>query len=217
MMRKPRNSDSFHQAIGSAIDEYSGVEAQQAYLIKAILRTDVRVAYLICFAVQNSRSRTESIGDLLRYKFSGQFELYWESCSIFLGKLTKFRNAIAHWHPQPRLFASANVTSRVYAIRRPVPNELLPIKEADIAPFETDCANIIKAIYDLGKFILRRRKPLPRKFQRPIVYQNQAFLRQPPMPKAPQPQRAPSVPKLSSAERRKKALKDARESQKRKS
>lgn len=57
---------SFHQAVGKAIHAYSRVEEEEAFLLRAILRTDIRIAYLICFAVQNTRSRIELIDNLLR-------------------------------------------------------------------------------------------------------------------------------------------------------
>jgi hypothetical protein len=52
---------------------------------------------------------------------------------------------------------------------------------------------------------------LPDKFLKPIPYRNTAFLRPPPKPKEHGPRRPPSRPKLSAAERRAKALKEARQ------
>src|SRR4051812_5804860 len=95
---------SFHQAIGRAIDAYSKVEKEEAFLFKAILRTDVRVSYLICFSVQNIISRLELIDNLLTYKFSNKFQVHWDSCAKFIRTLAKFRNAIAHWHPHVQVY-----------------------------------------------------------------------------------------------------------------
>jgi hypothetical protein len=209
-MRIPEPS-SFHQAVGRAIDAYSTVEAEEAFLLRAILKTDVRTAYLLCFAVQNTASRLELIDNLLRYKFENKFQAHWESCAKFIRTLAKFRNAVAHWHPYLQVYSNADDEFRyVQSLGPPVPNGLKSIREGDIAPFVEDCDNISKALRDLTKFIAARRRSLPRRFQQPITCRNQAVLQPPPTPKALQPQRLPSVPKLSRAERRKRALKAAK-------
>jgi hypothetical protein len=208
-MRIPEPS-SFHQAVGRAIDAYSRVEAEEAFLIQAILRTDIKTAYLICFAVQNTRSRIELIENLLRYKFSNKFETYWDSCSKFIGILAKFRNAIAHWHPHLQIYSNQQETRYVQSLRSPVRSGLQPIREGDIPPFVEDCDNISSAIRDLSKFIAARRRSLPRRFQQPITCQNQAGIQPRRIAKAPRPPRKPSTPKLSRAQKRAKALKDAR-------
>src|SRR6266404_3104185 len=202
---------SLHQAIGRGIDAYSRVEGEEASLLKAILRTDNKTAYLICFAIQNTRSRAELIESLLIYKFSNKFEIYWGSCSKFIADLARFRNAIAHWHPYLQVYSNANNEFRyVQSIGPPVPSNVRHIEDKDIPPFVDDCEAICAALRDLTKFIDSRRRTLPRRFQKPIACQNQAILQPTPSAKAPQPRRPPSVPKLSRAERRKKALKDAR-------
>ena len=209
-MRIPEPS-SFHQAVGRAIDAYSRVEADEAFLLKAILKTDTRTAYLICFAVQNARSRVELLESLLRYKFADKFKIYWGSCSKFIGTLAKFRNAIAHWHPYMQVYSNANDEFRyVQSIAPPVPNNLRHIEEKDIPPFVNDCENMCATLRDLSKFIAAPRRSLPQRFQQPISYQNQADLQPSPIAKAPQPQRKPSVPMLSPAQKRAKAVKDAR-------
>jgi hypothetical protein len=202
---------SLHLAVGRGIDAYSRVEAEQAFLLKAILKTDIRTAYLICFAVQNTRSRVDLIENLLRYKFSNKFETYWDSCSKFIGILAQFRNAIAHWHPSLKIYSDvSNELRYVQSIAPPVPSNLRHIEEKDIPAFVADCENICAALRDLSKFISSRRRSLPQKFQQPLAYRNQADLQPPPIPKAPQPLRPPSRPKLSRAQKRAKALKDAR-------
>jgi hypothetical protein len=208
-MRIPEPS-SFHQAVGRAIDAYSRVEAEEAFLIQAILRTDIKTAYLICFAVQNTRSRIELIENLLRYKFSNKFETYWDSCSKFIGILAKFRNAIAHWHPHLQVYSNQQETRYVQSLRSPVPSGLQPIREGDIPPFVEDCDNISSAIRDLSKFIAARRRSLPRRFQQPIACHNQAGIQPRQIATAPRPPRKPSTPKLSRAQKRAKAVKDAR-------
>jgi hypothetical protein len=209
-MRIPEPS-SFHQAVGRAIDAYSRVEAEEAFLIQAILRTDIRTAYLICFAVQNTRSRIELIENLLRYKFANKFETYWNSCSKFIGILAKFRNAIAHWHPHLQVYSTGRETSYVQSLKPPVPSGLQPIRERDIPPFVEDCDKIASAIRDLSKFIAARRRTSPQRFQRPIACQNQAGLQPRRTAKPQQPRRKPSRPKLTKLQKRAKAAKEARE------
>jgi hypothetical protein len=203
---------SFHQAVGRAIEAYSRVEAEEAFLLRAILKTDIRTAYMVCFAVQNTRSRVELIEGLLKYKFSNNFEAYWASCSKFIATLTQFRNALAHWHLYWNVYTNHDESEFRYSLSLgpPVPSGKKSILESDIPLFLKDCENISEALRDLSKFIANRRKALPQRFQKPIACQNQADLQPPPSAKAPQPQRKPSVPKLSRAQKRKKALKDAR-------
>ena len=212
-MRIPEPS-SFHQAVGSAIEAYSRVEEEQAYLIKAILRSDTRTAYFICFAIQNTSRRVELIDNLLRYKFANKFETYWGSCSKFIGVLAQFRNAIAHWHPRLQTYSNETEVRYVQSLRPTLPSELGDIQEKDISLVSKDCDNICAAMRDLSKFIASRRRPLHQRFQQPIACQNQAVLQPTPTPKGPQPQRKPSVPKLSRAQKRAKALKVARATKK---
>jgi hypothetical protein len=114
---------SLHQAVGRAINAYSRVESEEAFLLKAILKTDIRTAYLICFAVQNTASRIELIENLLRYKFADKFQAHWDSCAKFIRTLAKFRNAIAHWHPHIQVYANANDEYRyVQTLAPPVPS-----------------------------------------------------------------------------------------------
>jgi hypothetical protein len=209
-MRTIPHPNSFHEAVGRGIDAYSGVEAAQAILLQSILGTDIRAAYLICFAVQNSRSRVLLIGELLTLNFGNEFEEYWGSCSTFLGTLAKFRNAIAHWHPHLHVYSNGEKTRYVPSIGPPVPNELPHIREGDIPPFVEDCYNISKAIQELSHVILTRPETLPEKFRQPIAYQNQAVLQPPPKPKEPQPLRPPSVLKLTEEEWIAKSRKEGR-------
>jgi hypothetical protein len=176
------------------------VEAKEAFLLKSILDTDIRSAYLICFAVQNSRSRIVLIGELLTLYFENKFEDYWESCSTFLSTLAKFRNAIAHWHPHMQIYSNGEEMRYVPSLGPPVPNQLLHIGEGDIPAFVEDCDNISEAIHDLSEVIRTRPQTLPEKFQQPIAYRNRAVLQPPPTPKEPQPQRLPSVPRLTEEE-----------------
>ncbi len=208
-MRIPEPS-SFHQAVGRAIDAYSKVEAEEAFLLKAILRTDIRTSYLISFSVQNIHSRLELIGNLLTYKFTNKFQVYWNSCSKFIRVLAKFRNAIAHWHPHIQAYSTNDEISYVESRRSPIPGGMAPLRESDIPPFVQDCEDISNALRDLSKFISARRKTLPRRFQLPIAYRNQAELQPRRSSKAPPPPRPPSAPKLSRAQKRAKALKHAR-------
>ncbi len=125
-MSSPRlpEPSSFHQAVGRAIDAYCRVEAEEAFLIRAILKTDTRTAYFICFAIQNSSRRTELIENLLRYKFSNKFGTYWDSCSTFIGVLAQFRNAIAHWHPHLHIYSSGTETRYVRTLGPTLPSAL---------------------------------------------------------------------------------------------
>jgi hypothetical protein len=206
---------SFHQAVGHAIESYAKVEAALAYLLKEILQLTAIQAFVVSAAIQNTRARGEMFDDLLRISFAGKLNPYWSKCSVFLGKLALFRNAIAHWHPHTSIYLMYDDTIKLgdHSLGKLVPGGSDHIREPDIELFITDCAKI-KYHIDLITAIVRDGpKSLPEKFQPPAVDQNLAVVRQLQTAKEPRPPRPPSIPKLSAAQRRAKALKDARQKQ----
>lgn len=210
---------NLNQATGEAIQDYARVETSQAMLIEALLHIDFERAHAVFFAVQNVRSRTKLIETLLEIEFKDQFQKHWNSCAKFLLKLADFRNAAAHWHPMGIIILSKDKSkSRVVeGIAHPVSGyPYRPLMPDDFAPFRKDCLFARTFLSELCDAIDRRSSPLPEKFQKPITPQNLAVLQLRRTAKAPQLQRPPSVPKLSPAQKRAKALKDAREQAKKK-
>lgn len=208
------NQTELSNSIGEAIVAYSSVEATQARLLQSILKTDAQKAYLIFFAVQNSRARNELFDDLLEIEFKGRVKKYWDSCSSFLAKLALFRNALAHWHP--RISIAVNMTEKTSRVAQTLApanfkHPFIPLEAKHIGPFLVDCMVIREYLSDITSLVEERPAALPEIFQKPIAHQNQAVLRLRPTPKEPPPQRPPSVPKLTKFQKRKKAEKEARE------
>jgi hypothetical protein len=159
------------------------------------------------------RARGELFQDLLNIEFEGRLKKQWDDCNKFLLALAKFRNAIAHWHPYMNVYASQDGSRLKYvpAIGALALGELEPLEEKDIAPFIEDCYYIRQEIMGLRVIAIdRRSSPIRDKYPELKFRPNLAVLQQRPRPKASQPPRPPSVPKLSPAQKRAKALKDAK-------
>jgi hypothetical protein len=213
MLREVRQE--LRAQIGEAIEAYAAVEAEQAMLLRKILSVDYREAFIIFFAVQNVRARGEMIQELLDLRFAGRLKNYWASCNKFLLVLAKFRNAVAHWHPYTNLYENKDQTRHYEpALGPPSPGNLLPLEAKHFPAFIEDCEYIISHLRMLATRVSEGLESLPQKFQPPEVRRNLAHLPQRQRPATPNPLRPPSVPKLSPAEKRAKALKDAREAKK---
>ena len=207
------SEDQLHEAVGKALSGYAQVEFAMATVLRNVLKIDFLQAHTLYFAMQNTRSRLEAFQTLLEARFGPNIAKYWESCSAFLLRLATFRNALAHWYASPTIIlGKTDAENRLeYKLSHPVPNNFGKVRTADIEHFEIDCHSIRTALTDLAALAKRRRgRPLPKRFRQPITYRNQASLLPPRTPKAPGPRRPPSVPKLSRAQKRAKALKDAR-------
>jgi hypothetical protein len=199
--------------IGEAIESYARVEGFLALLFQRIIKIDVQRAYLIIFAIQNSRARNELFGDLIALEYEGKLDKYWDSCSQFLSTLAKFRNAIAHWQPSLNVFEKGMPEELRLQFVMAQPNlkrTLDTIGQSEIGDFLVDCWTIRGRLAELEILMRERPATLPEKFLQPITDQNRAALRQRQIAKEPRPPRPPSVPKLSPAQKRAKALKDAR-------
>ena len=202
------------QQIGESIEAYAAVEAQQAFLLKSILKVDYREACIIFSAVQNVRARGEMIQDLLARYFDRRLEKYWASCNAFLLKLARFRNALAHWQPYSNLYETPDGKRRFEpALGPPAANGLKPLEARDFPAFITDCEYIQSEIQKLDAIIIGGPGAWAEKFQPPAIRQNQAVLRSRQTPKELQPHRPPSKPKPlqkgrtpSAKQRRQRAL-----------
>ena len=209
-----------HLAVGEAMEAYANYEATAASLIRVLLKTNYRQAMAIYFAVKSSRDRMELFENLIILRMSAKhrskFEPFWNSVTSYLQVMTKFRNALAHWHPYITIYEDIKSGDGKPYLYRPTLADPVPnpngrsLHAEDIGPFVQDCKfaqGIFTLLYD---YFDKKPRSLPEIFQRPIERQNQASLRSPPNSKARQPQREPSVPKLTAAQRRAKALKEAR-------
>lgn len=202
--------------IGEAIVAYANVEGQLAILLKRILNVDFQTAYLIFFAVQNTRARGELFDSLIANVHGKDIGPYWDSCSTFLAKLAKFRNALAHWQPMMNIYYSGSSDSQegVRMEHTLAPGNLRgtlhSIEARHIGPFLVDCMIIRERVSALETIFEKKPETLPEIFLKPIPDRNQAVLRQRQIAKEPRPPRPPSVPKLSQAQKRAKALKDRR-------
>jgi hypothetical protein len=217
-VRKTHTREQLHQAIGEAIEAYARVEQSLAELLSAIIEVRPRYSYVLFHAVQNTRSRNEMFQSLLDVLFYGKqqnLDTYWDSCSKYLHTLAKFRNAAAHWHPRVNIyfdtvaFAGKGVDA---AIGPPNPwaGRGRSLTASSFPPFIRDCQYIKEELDGLTECLRDKPSSLPERYQKPLARQNEALLQQSRIAKEPQPLRKPSVPKLSRAQKRKKALKDAR-------
>ena len=204
---------AFQRNIGRAIGAYADVEGSLAFLLKEILKVSPIKAFVVFEAAsRNSRARNIMFGELLNLEFNGKLSAQWNECDSFLGTLAKFRNAIAHWHPHLDVWQAEDQSFRVsHSIAKLVPGGNEPVRLTDIKMFVKDCDFIKSQIDSLTTTVAAGPSALPDKYQPPTIRPNLAALRQRQMPKAPQPQRPPSVPKLSKAQKRARALKAARE------
>jgi hypothetical protein len=209
-----------HLAVGEAMEAYANYEATAASLIRVLLKTDYRQSMAIYFAVKSSRDRMELFENLIMLRLSEKhrckFEPFWNSVTAYLQVMTKFRNALAHWHPYVSIYEDVQSSDGKPYLYRPTladpvsnPNSR-SLHAEDIGPFIQDCKfaqGIFTLLFD---YFDKKPRSLPERFQRPIERRNQASLRPPPNSKAPQPQRKPSVPKLTKAQRKAKTAKEAR-------
>jgi hypothetical protein len=209
-----------HLAVGEAMEAYASYESSAASLIRVLLKTNYQQSMAIYFAVKSTRDRMELFENLIMLRLSARnrtkFEPFWNSVTAYLQVLTKFRNALAHWHPYVAIYEAAPGGDGQPYLYRPTladpvsnPNGKA-IHAEDIAPFVQDCKFAQGVFTQLYNLFEKKPRSLPERFQRPIGRLNQASLRPPQNSKAPQPQRKPSVPKLTAAQRRAKAAKDAR-------
>jgi len=184
--------EPFAQAIGNAIIAYAEAEQSQAMLFSGMLTLKHDRANAVFYTIQNVRARNEMIQTLLRQEFKEDYAVYWESCSEFLLKLAKFRNAVAHWHPAMRVYMSKGAASTKpgeNVLSNPSPGwGIKSLTLEDIGPFMKDCRAIQQEMYEFTRHIDDRRKapraPLPDRFQKRVTYRNQAVLQRHPKPKA---------------------------------
>lgn len=216
MQDSPHIAAKLHQAVGEAMDTYAHVEAHLANIVGNLLKVDYRKSHIIFFAISNMRSRLELVEGLfflhLKAEHHEAFKTFWGPVQAYLTTLSHFRNALAHWHPHITVYVNrlgAQVRPARYeaALSHPIPGmKNKSIEARHIGDFIEDCQfarEFLSAIKPIAK---RRPASLPRIFRQPIARRNKADLQPRPNPKAQQPQRPPSKPKVSRAERRRQAL-----------
>lgn len=210
-----------HSAVGEAMEAYANYEANAASLIRVLLKADYRQSMAIYFAVKSSRDRMELFENLIMLRLSEKhrpmFRPFWNSVTAYLQVMTRFRNALAHWHPYVSIYEDTQRSNAEasYLYRPTLANPAAApggrsLQAEDIAPFIQDCrfaSGIFTSLYD---YFEKKPRSLPERFRRPITRQNLADLQPPPTAKARQPRRPLSTPKLSRAQKRAKALKDVR-------
>jgi len=215
-------TDDFLKATGLALQAYVQVEAALIRLLQNILGCDSRQARLIFLSINNVRSKLELFDSLIEHRFGDKVEPFWNSCHQFLQRLAAVRNAIAHWHPVTRIYASPHAEDDPKSAEPTLADPSFNNRSLtlpDLRKFIGDC-NYIRT--EIGRLSAKlemgakrsRRRPLLKKYRGLAVRQNAIVLPQSQTTKASGPQRPPSVPKLSRAQRRAKALKDARRREK---
>jgi hypothetical protein len=171
-----------HAAIGSAIEAYALVEGELTFLVASVLKTDWPTAAIKIFSIRNAHVRCEMIGALFTDAYGDKLETFWKSCSEFLDKLAKFRNAIAHWHPYVDIYEEDG-TNKVFikhVLNHPMPGKFFQSLSVEhIKPFVDDCIYIRQQLDDLHRNFLQKRKgtAMPTRFQQPLSHKNTAVLR----------------------------------------
>jgi hypothetical protein len=206
-----------HQAVGKAISRYAQVEFALAEIIRIVLRISFTQAHVVFFSISSIRSRLELIETLLVERFTPTVKQHWNSRSGFLQTLAGVRNAVAHWHSSVTLHLPANREDQAiveFKLSPPPGPTAGSMHLTDLELFTDDCMVMMRDLHSFVRIIKKRRGALPKKYLKPIPHRNQVSLQPPQTPKAQQPQRPPSRPKLSRAQKRAKALKDAHERKK---
>jgi hypothetical protein len=188
-----KDRDDFLKAIGAAVEAYAEVEASQARLLQCILDVDSMQAATIFFTVQNVRSRNDLFASLIEHKYGDAHSKFWKSCSAFLLDLSKFRNAIVHWHPMTMVYVNRDPAkvpkAAARAIRNPMPGRRGSLTLDAFSPFMLDCT-YIRAEMDQFSGYLRDPAEaddptLPERFSLPLPRQNLALLQPSQSPKGP--------------------------------
>ena len=213
MDREYLTDEEVYQAVGYSLSRYAQIEFALASILAALIRLDFKTSNLIFIALKSTRARHELLSALFEAKFGAKITVYWNSCVSALQQMAAFRNAVAHWHKNggtayavPEGHKALPIT---YALTPP-PGQDGRITKSQMDLFTADCKAMQRLLNDLAKHAKQRPSALPKRFLRPISYQPQASHLPPPTATKPKRQRLPSVPKLSRAQRRAKALKDAR-------
>lgn len=214
ILLNPEKTD-LHTAIGQAVEAYAKVEGAQSMVLERLLNISSHEATVIFFSIQNVRTRNEAFQTLLTIKHKEKYTKFWKKVASFLSTLSKFRNGVVHWAPAVVLYRSkeGKTVKHEHELMHPAYNSKFDlIDRTKIDNFVKDCRYIEQEIHALKRELDGDppERASPHRFLRPSIRPNLAFLQPPPTPKARQPRRPPSVPKLSAAQRRAKALKDAR-------
>lgn len=178
-----------HVGIGACVEAYSRVENVQTHVLAQILKINHWSAAIIFNSVQNVRSRNEMIQGLLWQSYGKKFKPYWAKCSVFLFKLSIFRNAVVHWHPHIQIVAGQQTTDykSENVMGNPMPGKAhrsLTIR--DFPLFTADCRYIEAELRDFLRYlqVIPKTEPLLDKYQQPTIRLNQADLQLPQKPKA---------------------------------
>lgn len=206
-----------HQAIGKAVDLYTRVEAAQADILQSILKVKPAPASVLFYSVRSVRTQCEMIDALLRFAHGDKFKAFWTKCSTFLFKLSLYRNAIVHWHPHIDVYVKTTRMGFTVTGENVLGNPSLgrrgkSLTLDDFPLFYQDCVYIREELIALARDLKKQRRGRPshQKYRQAIIRPNLADLQPPARAKEPKPPRPPSKPRLSAAQRRSKALKNAR-------
>ena len=167
-----------HAEIGKAVEAYGNVEGAQIFLMQTLLGVDYGTASIVFF---NARSRSSLIESLLAKKFDKKHKRYWASCSSFLDTLSRFRNAVVHWHPAIFLYGDANsekVMRHEHTLIHPeVGKQFDSLTSAHFPSFLEDCRFIYQELMGFQAYLKGDSgASLSYRFSGAIARKNQALL-----------------------------------------
>jgi hypothetical protein len=117
---------------------------------------------------------------LFAIRHGDKFKEYWKSCTKYLDELSRFRNAIAHWHPVVSIYVRdgpAQETLSLKGLQDPKLRYDLILGTKDFPPFIEDCLFIRAEFIQLLEVLKENRlDTLPEKYQQPITRTNLAVI-----------------------------------------
>lgn len=86
-----------HLARGRAIEIYARIEIALAMLFSHLMRVTADFAGVSFFRINNARARIAILERLMKKRYGGQYNLFWNSLAKQLQEIDGARNNIVHW------------------------------------------------------------------------------------------------------------------------
>lgn len=92
--------NEFHVARACSLERYAHVETGLVNVFAHLMDAPLDVAGVPFFKINNARARLAIIERLLKKKYGGKYNLFWNSLSKLLGTIDGVRNNVVHWQTQ---------------------------------------------------------------------------------------------------------------------
>jgi hypothetical protein len=138
--------DKLWAARGRAIQGYASLEQALCAILSLCTDTKFDVAAAIFYKITAARARNDIVAKLLKKKFGGTYNLFWNSIFARLkGHLDTQRNNIVHWSALATIGSDEHDQMKVEVCLKPAsywddPNgEFERLTAADMEAFEDEC------------------------------------------------------------------------------